>query len=201
MDPKEIVSSALLDEVGAKASNLYREGRDLLAGKGLCPAAEHFSDAIRKNPLAAIGIAFSAGLLVPLLTRGWQRAKRGGCFGLTAGSGRRGVRPPPRRAAVPAALGSMATFSFRLRPSLFSVLFFWLESLYGPSGAVLIVAAVAYVAGLITMRFWPLGAAATRAGAERHTASGRIAGGAECALSGPRSETALAAFLLALRSG
>jgi ElaB/YqjD/DUF883 family membrane-anchored ribosome-binding protein len=72
---KDIVSGAHLDEVGAKAaetaSNLYREGRELLASnEELSQAAEHLSASIRKNPLAAVGIAFSAGLLLALLTRG-----------------------------------------------------------------------------------------------------------------------------------
>jgi ElaB/YqjD/DUF883 family membrane-anchored ribosome-binding protein len=69
-----VVAQANLDEIGAKAaataSSLYREGRDLLAGnEELSQAAEHLSAAIRKNPLAAVGIAFSAGLLLALLTR------------------------------------------------------------------------------------------------------------------------------------
>jgi|SRR5271166_3940624 len=72
---KDIVAQAHLDDVGAKAaaaaSNLYREGRDRLAGnEDLSQAAEQLSAAIRKNPLAAVGIAFSAGLLLALLTRG-----------------------------------------------------------------------------------------------------------------------------------
>ena len=72
---KEMVAQAHLDEVGAKAaaaaSNLYREGRDRLAGnENLGQATEQLSAAIRKNPLAAVGIAFSAGLLLALLTRG-----------------------------------------------------------------------------------------------------------------------------------
>ena len=72
---KELVAQAHLDEVGAKAAaaatNLYREGRDRLAGnEDLSQAAEQLSAAIRKNPLAAVGIAFSAGLLLALLTRG-----------------------------------------------------------------------------------------------------------------------------------
>jgi ElaB/YqjD/DUF883 family membrane-anchored ribosome-binding protein len=70
-----IVAGARLDEVSAKASatvsNLYRESRELLASnEDLSQAAEHLSAAIRKNPLAAVGIAFSAGLLLALLTRG-----------------------------------------------------------------------------------------------------------------------------------
>ena len=72
---KGVVSRARLDEVGAKASatasNLYREGRELLASnEELSEATEHLSAAIRKNPLAAVGIAFSAGLLRALLTGG-----------------------------------------------------------------------------------------------------------------------------------
>jgi ElaB/YqjD/DUF883 family membrane-anchored ribosome-binding protein len=72
---KGLAAQAHLDEVGAKAaaaaSNLYREGRDRLSGNDeLSQAAEQLSGAIRKNPLAAIGIAFSAGLLLALLTRG-----------------------------------------------------------------------------------------------------------------------------------
>jgi ElaB/YqjD/DUF883 family membrane-anchored ribosome-binding protein len=66
---KDIVAQAHLDDVGAKAaaaaSNLYREGRDRLADN-----EEQLSAAIRKNPLAAVGIAFSAGLLLALLARG-----------------------------------------------------------------------------------------------------------------------------------
>ncbi len=72
---KGVVSGVRLDEIGAKASaaasNLYREGRELLASnEELSQAAEHLSAAIRRNPLAAVGVAFSAGLLLALLTRG-----------------------------------------------------------------------------------------------------------------------------------
>jgi ElaB/YqjD/DUF883 family membrane-anchored ribosome-binding protein len=72
---KELVAQAHLDEVGSRAaqaaSNFYREGRDRLAtNEELSQAAEQLSGAIRKNPLAAVGIAFSAGLLLALLTRG-----------------------------------------------------------------------------------------------------------------------------------
>jgi ElaB/YqjD/DUF883 family membrane-anchored ribosome-binding protein len=71
---KGIVSQAHLDEVGtraaAAASNLYQAGRDRLAGsEELSQATEQLSAAIRKNPLAAVGIAFSAGLVLALLTR------------------------------------------------------------------------------------------------------------------------------------
>jgi ElaB/YqjD/DUF883 family membrane-anchored ribosome-binding protein len=72
---KGLVAGANLDEVGARAaetaSNLYRGGRELLAGnEDLSKAAENVSAAVRKNPLAAVGVAFSAGLLLALLTRG-----------------------------------------------------------------------------------------------------------------------------------
>ncbi len=72
---KGIASQAHLDEVGARAAEaattLYREGRDRLANsEELSQASEQLSLAIRKNPLAAVGIAFSAGLLIALLTRG-----------------------------------------------------------------------------------------------------------------------------------
>ena len=72
---KDIVAQAHLDDVGAKAaaaaSNLYRESRDRLAGnEELSQATEQLSAAIRKNPLAAVGVAFSAGLLLALLVRG-----------------------------------------------------------------------------------------------------------------------------------
>ena len=53
------------------ASSLYGQGRDLVANSDeLSKAREQLSDSIRKNPLAAVGIAFTAGLLIALLTRG-----------------------------------------------------------------------------------------------------------------------------------
>jgi ElaB/YqjD/DUF883 family membrane-anchored ribosome-binding protein len=72
---KGAIAGAHLDEVGARvaatASSLYQQGRDKLpANEDLAEAAENVSAAIRKNPLAAVGIAFSAGLLLALLTRG-----------------------------------------------------------------------------------------------------------------------------------
>jgi ElaB/YqjD/DUF883 family membrane-anchored ribosome-binding protein len=72
---KDLAAGAHLDEMGARAaetaSNLYRGGRDLLAGnEDLSKAADNLSAAVRKNPLAAIGVAFSAGFLLALLTRG-----------------------------------------------------------------------------------------------------------------------------------
>ena len=72
---KGLVAGADLNEVGARAaetaSNLYRGGRELLAGnEALSKAADNLSAAVRKNPIAAVGIAFSAGVLLALLTRG-----------------------------------------------------------------------------------------------------------------------------------
>jgi ElaB/YqjD/DUF883 family membrane-anchored ribosome-binding protein len=72
---KGLVAGANLDEVGARAaetaSNLYRGGRDLIAGNDdLAKAADNLGAAVRKNPLAAVGIAFSAGLVLALLVRG-----------------------------------------------------------------------------------------------------------------------------------
>jgi hypothetical protein len=72
---KGLVGGANLDEVGARAaetaSNLYRSGRELIAGNDdLAKAADNLGAAVRKNPLAAVGIAFSAGLLLALLVRG-----------------------------------------------------------------------------------------------------------------------------------
>ena len=72
---KGLVAGANLDDVGARAaetaSNLYRGGRELIANnEDLSQAAESLSAAVRKNPLAAVGVAFSAGLLLALLVRG-----------------------------------------------------------------------------------------------------------------------------------
>lgn len=71
---KAAVAGSDLDELGTKAaaaaSTLYRQGREILASSGeLTQAKEELSAAIRKNPLAAVGIAFTAGLLIALLTR------------------------------------------------------------------------------------------------------------------------------------
>ena len=72
---KDFVAEANLDEVRAQAaetaSKLYRGGREMLASNDeLSKAADNLSAAVRKNPLAAVGVAFSAGLLLALLTRG-----------------------------------------------------------------------------------------------------------------------------------
>ncbi len=72
---KEFVAGTDLDQLRTKtaeaASALYREGRELLANsEELTKAKDQLSDSIRKNPLAAVGIAFTAGVLLALLTRG-----------------------------------------------------------------------------------------------------------------------------------
>jgi ElaB/YqjD/DUF883 family membrane-anchored ribosome-binding protein len=72
---KGLVTGANLDDVGARAaetaSNLYRGGRELITGnEDLARAADNLGAAVRKNPLAAVGIAFSAGLVLALLVRG-----------------------------------------------------------------------------------------------------------------------------------
>jgi dethiobiotin synthetase len=73
---KEFVTGTDLDQLRAKAADtasaLYQEGRDLLANREeeLTKAKDQLSDSIRKNPLAAVGIAFTAGLLLALLFRG-----------------------------------------------------------------------------------------------------------------------------------
>ncbi len=57
-----------------------------------------------------------------------------------------------KRVAVPAAFGLVAAVFFLVVVvALFAALFFWLTSLYGPTIAALIVAAVALVLGLIAL--------------------------------------------------
>lgn len=72
---KEKVARADFDKPRTRAaeaaSALYREGRDLLANsEELAKANDGLSQSIRKNPLAAVGVAFAAGVLLALLTRG-----------------------------------------------------------------------------------------------------------------------------------
>jgi hypothetical protein len=57
-----------------------------------------------------------------------------------------------RRAVVPAAFGLVAAVLFLfVLVALFAALFFWLSSLYGPTTAALLVAAVALVLGLMAL--------------------------------------------------
>lgn len=71
---KGIVAGADLDQLRTKAADaasaIYREGRELLASDEVAEAKDQLTNSIRKNPLAAIGIAFTAGILIALLTRG-----------------------------------------------------------------------------------------------------------------------------------
>jgi hypothetical protein len=72
---KEMVAGVDFDELRTKtaevASALYREGRERLANnEELAKAKDQLSQSIRKNPLAAVSVAFAAGVLLALLTRG-----------------------------------------------------------------------------------------------------------------------------------
>jgi ElaB/YqjD/DUF883 family membrane-anchored ribosome-binding protein len=72
---KELIAGGQIDQLRTKAvstaANLYREGRDFLANnEEVGQATAEMTDAIRRNPLAAVGIAFTAGLVLALLTRG-----------------------------------------------------------------------------------------------------------------------------------
>jgi len=63
-----------------------------------------------------------------------------------------------RRAAVPAALGIVALVLFLFaRFALFVALFFWQMPIYGPLGAALIVAAVAFVLAVIALLLTRIG--------------------------------------------
>ena len=59
------------DKVAAAAATLMREGEQLIEQNEVMKGArQELTGAIRKNPLASVGIAFGAGLLLALLTRG-----------------------------------------------------------------------------------------------------------------------------------
>ncbi len=70
---KEMVAGADLGQLRAKATDAvsaaYHGGRELLASDEVAKAKDQLSESIRKNPLAAVGVAFTAGLLVALLMR------------------------------------------------------------------------------------------------------------------------------------
>ncbi|RBP07359.1 hypothetical protein DFR50_1274 [Roseiarcus fermentans] len=60
-----------LGRLGGVATALYKGLRDILSNNPeLAKSAEDLRRSIRKSPLAAIGAAFVAGLLLALLTRG-----------------------------------------------------------------------------------------------------------------------------------
>jgi len=72
---KTALAGGKLEEVGAQAaaaaSTLYREAEDILAhSETLKQARVEVTSAVRRNPLAALAVAFGAGLLIALLTRG-----------------------------------------------------------------------------------------------------------------------------------
>jgi ElaB/YqjD/DUF883 family membrane-anchored ribosome-binding protein len=72
---KQALDKGEIDEIGAKvaatASSLLREGEHLIEhNQALTSARRELGGAIRRNPLAAVGVAFGAGLLLALLTRG-----------------------------------------------------------------------------------------------------------------------------------
>ncbi len=72
---RDLVAGADLDQLRKKAADaaaaVYHEGRNLVSNSpDLAKAKDELRDSIRQNPLAAIGIAFTAGLLLALLTRG-----------------------------------------------------------------------------------------------------------------------------------
>ena len=71
---KRFVADADLGDLKARASDaasaLYQQGRDLANSEQVAGAAEQFAASIRRNPLAAVGVAFTAGLVLALLTRG-----------------------------------------------------------------------------------------------------------------------------------
>jgi hypothetical protein len=139
---KGFVAGANLDEVGARAaetaSNLYRGGRELLAGnEDLSKAAENLSAAVRTNPLAAVGIAFSAGGSSRFLLAVKRNAKRHRRSGQQYAQEK--AQTPAKRIAVPAAFGLVAALLFlSVVIPLFAALFFWLTSLFSPMTAALV---------------------------------------------------------------
>jgi hypothetical protein len=59
------------EEVAAAAAKLAREAEHLIAdNQALQSAQTEFTGAIRRNPLASVGAAFLAGLLLARMTRG-----------------------------------------------------------------------------------------------------------------------------------
>lgn len=71
---RQYVADADLDSLKEKASDaasaVYQQGRDLANSDRVVNATEQIASSIRKNPLAAVGLAFTAGLVLALLTRG-----------------------------------------------------------------------------------------------------------------------------------
>jgi len=71
---KDLAGKADLDALRAKAADtasvIYHRGQEVLNSGELAKATDQLSESIRKNPLAAVGMAFTAGLVLALLTRG-----------------------------------------------------------------------------------------------------------------------------------
>lgn len=71
---RQSVAETDLDALKSKASDaasaVYRQGRTLANSDAVNDATEQLAASIRRNPLAAVGVAFTAGLVLALLTRG-----------------------------------------------------------------------------------------------------------------------------------
>ena len=72
---RDLVAGADLDQLRKKATDaaasVYQEGRSFVSNSPhLVKATDDLREFHSQNPLAAIGIAFTAGLLLALLTRG-----------------------------------------------------------------------------------------------------------------------------------
>jgi hypothetical protein len=115
---------------------------------------------------------------------------------------RRQAKNAARRVAVPTAFGFAAAVLFLFAVAgLFAALFFWLAPLYGPAGAALIVAALAFVLGLLAIAVLAFRRRPQPAPAPNATVPQVVSLVAQSASSlGPR-QAALAAFLLAIALG
>jgi len=74
-DAKDYVANTDFDALRGKAADAasaaYQSGREMLGGnEQIAKATDEFAASIRRNPLAAVGIAFTAGIVLALLTRG-----------------------------------------------------------------------------------------------------------------------------------
>jgi ElaB/YqjD/DUF883 family membrane-anchored ribosome-binding protein len=71
---KEYVANTDIDDIKAKAADaagaVYKRSRELAKSDAVTGAADQLATSIRNNPLAAVGVAFTAGLVLALLTRG-----------------------------------------------------------------------------------------------------------------------------------
>ena len=72
---KEAVTGTDFEKLRTKASDaasaVYREGRELLtSSEERARAKDQLRESIRQNPLAAVGVAFTAGVVLALLMRG-----------------------------------------------------------------------------------------------------------------------------------